>query len=522
MTNIKTLLCLKHTPGTTKELAEMVKADPKELEKLLCNSDLFIPPFDREKGRWELSQRGEDYCRENKIGKMVVSKQIKSLPERELKVFSDQELSDYEAPEQVWIVNGYIPEKGFTFFAGKRSSCKTWTAINLALAVASGKPFLGSFETTKTKVLLLDEESGIDTLKERVGYVKSGMGIKGNLENLNYVSFSGMKLDKPGWKETLEEYIKQNEPRIIIVDSLRRIIAGEENDATTLNQFFTEVARPITEQYGCAWVFVHHLRKGQPGGKSKDIMDELRGSSEFANYADSIMTFNRIAKTENKFHFAHAKSRRAKEQPPYLINMNWEENDGHTISVSFENEGTAEDALDQIDLCCRKISIWLEEENLSHFKTKDAVDAMKEQGFSKPTIERALPVLVGRGELLKPSRGNYIRLAAPKPSNHQTTSDGSDGKEKTGTKQAARETINTIKLYSKDGIDGNPKRTLKTLNILKSDGIDGKLKKWRESESKELYINYLINVLNFTHEEIEKLKTDGRIHEVSPGRLELL
>jgi len=342
----------------------------------------------------------EDYKALNLIEQKI--EDLKLLP-----VIWDKDLVDIHLEEMNWYVKGYIPEKSIVMWGGKRASFKSWSALHLAVALASGMPLFNKFETTKVSVLYIDEENGIETLKDRISKIKQGMGITESLENLGYVSFEGIKLDRIEWRDKINNFLTDHNPCVIIVDSFRRIISTEENDATEVNKVFTELIRPIIQEHNCTWILIHHLRKGVGGKAPEDIMDELRGSSELTNYADIVIIFTRPPKVQNRFIFREAKCRRAKEQPPYMIEMKWDET---CNSLIFDTIGTAEEILDSVDVCCKRIMIYLEENNLTKFEAKDIKEPMKKEGFSRANVDRSLAVLVAQSKILRPKRGHYLRI----------------------------------------------------------------------------------------------------------------
>ena len=57
-------------------------------------------------------------------------------------------------PEQKWIIEGLIPHNSVCVMGGKRSSFKTWVALNLAMSIVAGKKFLDVFETKQSNIVL--------------------------------------------------------------------------------------------------------------------------------------------------------------------------------------------------------------------------------------------------------------------------------------------------------------------------------------------------------------------------------
>lgn len=309
-----------------------------------------------------------------------------------IKVFSLGDLSKLEIKPVKWCVQDLIPEKSIVVLGGKRGTFKSFGAMNLSLCVASGKPFLNVFETTQTKVLYVDEENGISILKERTHKLKTGLHLnedKNVDKNVYFTSFENIKLDNPEWREKLEKAIKKFKPSLVIIDSLRRCITGDENVAGEISRLFTDIIRPLSEKYGLTWILLHHMRKGIPGGRgARDDMDEIRGSSDIANYSDVIIIFDRKRGEADKFVLKQVKCRRSGELPAKLVQLTWSDD-----NLKMECVGDAQDTIYADQMCAEMIMNWLAEEQKHSFKTAELKVYMKEQKQSERTMYRALDLL---------------------------------------------------------------------------------------------------------------------------------
>jgi len=322
------------------------------------------------------------------------------IPRKQLNVIWDKDLASLVIERPKWVVDRWIPQLGITTVAGKRSSFKSYLAMHMAACAASGKPMLSTFRVEPTNVLYVDAENGVEALQWRVEEIKKGMGITEPLEKLGFVSMVGLKLEDAGWRDAIEEFLKEHNPCIIIVDSFRRIIEAEENDAGQMNEIFTEYMQPLTMKYNCSWVLLHHLRKSIAGNSSEDVLDEIRGSSELANISSSVIVLKRN-RGSSQFMLINAKSRNAKEQPTLLVEVLWPD-DG---SVIFENLGATEETQLAEIICGQAIMKWVGESGRVEFKTKDFLENIK--GHSERIIHAALGLLVKDGKLDKPQRGTY-------------------------------------------------------------------------------------------------------------------
>ena len=320
-------------------------------------------------------------------------------------VMSDEELDRYDPAEIKWYVDSFVPDSAIVVWGGKRSSFKTWAVLSMIISLATGKKFLNVYPTEPVDVLFMDEENGLDVLKERVGMIKKGLGISEPLKRVFYSSYSGMKIDTERGRKELEKWLASHSPCIVVTDSFRRVISAEENDATEMNRVFTEVLRPLGKKYKVSWILIHHARKGVAGTKPDDIMDELRGSSEIANVADSIIVQERRRKEPNIFVLYQPKSRRKGEMSPQKIEAVFE-GDG---SVSFEYRGIAEDEVSAIQLCSRRIMALMEEEKIFKFQTKNMLVAMSAENYSRALTERSIKSLVEEGILVRVKHGVYCK-----------------------------------------------------------------------------------------------------------------
>ena len=321
----------------------------------------------------------------------------------ELKIISDKDLdsSEYSKPP-AWLIKDIIPEGSCCVLAGKRASYKSFLALYIAYCLASGKPFLSTFNSTKTRVLYIDEENGPAILGQRRATIKKGLGLSGYFD-VDFLSFAAVDLERE--VNALKDYFEiRGVPGLIIVDSLRRVIGVAEDDAGQISEFFTKVIRPISTEYGCAWLFIHHNRKGAPGGRQPlDELDEVRGSSDLVNYADIVLAANRLSGDAGTLIFKQLKSRYSEELGPKLCKFEWDESGALRLTLL----GDAEENLYLDEACAKVILEWMGENQLHEFHTKEVKDALRARKYASRTAERALTLLVSRHQLIKPKKGVY-------------------------------------------------------------------------------------------------------------------
>lgn len=190
-------------------------------------------------------------------------------------------------PPIKWKVKNIVREGGITIFGGTSGTFKTFTAMDLALCCLSGKKFLGQFETKKSRILYIDEENGdivtYNRLKELV------KGYEYDLEEGFALSvFNQFRLDNEAVIVRLKMRIQEFKPDIIIFDSIVRCLDGEEDKSKDVRLIFDHLKEIMDMFPEISYILLHHTAKGQTG------LNSLRGSGDFAAFADVVMMFTKL------------------------------------------------------------------------------------------------------------------------------------------------------------------------------------------------------------------------------------
>ncbi len=182
----------------------------------------------------------------------------------------------------VYLLDGLIPEaKVCTFFA-EGGSVKTWSALALAIAVATGKPWLGVYPVKQGRVLYLDYEDGPYEVSRRVGILNG----REEVPDLGYL-YGGPQIDQVELWKTLAAKVVSEGIRLVVVDSLGAGMPGDADENTTAFAQGMKIAGKFTET-GCTVVFVHHANK--TGG--------MRGTSAARDQSDCVFKFEPVSETD--------------------------------------------------------------------------------------------------------------------------------------------------------------------------------------------------------------------------------
>lgn len=188
-----------------------------------------------------------------------------------------------------WIVPGYVPE-GFSVLAGRQKLGKTWLAIDVALAVASGGMAMGAIEVEAGDVLYLDLENGERRVQRRVDAIYPDPRSRPDLSRLEWVT-DAPALDK-GLIDALEDWrLSVQNPRLVVLDVLQRIKPVGSAARNSYENDYSAWA-PLQQwamRNGIAVVGLHHTKKGG----ADDPLEALSGSNGLSACADTTLVLDR-------------------------------------------------------------------------------------------------------------------------------------------------------------------------------------------------------------------------------------
>jgi len=210
--------------------------------------------------------------------------------------------------------------------AGDPGTAKTWLILDLARAVATGRPFLDRFSTQQGPVLIIDEENGQARLQRRLARITNE---RADDCPIYIACMCGVNLSHDHWIDSLHSKVVEIKPTLILFDSLIRVHRGGENSAEDMATLFA-VFTSFRHDYGCAIAFTHHLRKM---GFIRDLGQRVRGSSDIMAYVDSMLG---LTKVETAHTLWHLKNRDGDLIKPLSLSV--EDTDANTTVIRVIGE----------------------------------------------------------------------------------------------------------------------------------------------------------------------------------------
>lgn len=207
----------------------------------------------------------------------------------------NDDLPDLETVASVWdnipelappLIDGILRQGHKMLFVGASKAGKSFLEIELCIAIAEGRSWLGRM-CTQGRVLYINLELDRASCLHRFKDVYQALGVPpGNLQNIDVWNLRGrsVPMDKLVPK-LIRRAAKQNYIAIIL-DPIYKVITGDENSADQMAHFCNQFDRICTE-LNCSVIYCHHHSKGVQVGKRS--MDRASGSGVFARDPDALL-----------------------------------------------------------------------------------------------------------------------------------------------------------------------------------------------------------------------------------------
>lgn len=184
-----------------------------------------------------------------------------------------------QPPPVRWVVDGMFCRGDVHLMIGEPGIGKSWLTMALATGVADEwQHYLGKPIVEHGRVLYLDEENPEDLIFDR--FTKLGMDAAA-ARNIRYINNEGLRLDQN--PEPLIEEALEYDPTLIVLDSLSRFHAQDENNAGAMAALFSTSLKPLARETGAAVVLIHHVNKSDGNSSFR----RSRGSGDITASPDS-------------------------------------------------------------------------------------------------------------------------------------------------------------------------------------------------------------------------------------------
>ncbi|WP_159822562.1 AAA family ATPase [Negativicoccus succinicivorans] len=216
----------------------------------------------------------------------------------------NDDLPDPESLADTWddmpplsapLINGILRQGHKMLLAGASKAGKSFALIQLCIAIAEGKQWLG-FDCAQGRVLYvnleLDRASCLHRFKEVYEATKTAPK---SIKSIDIWNLRGKSVPMDKLAPKLIRRAQKKNYIAVVIDPIYKVITGDENSADQMAHFCNQFDKVCTE-LDCAVIYCHHHSKGTQAGKRS--MDRASGSGVFARDPDALIDMTELD-TEN-------------------------------------------------------------------------------------------------------------------------------------------------------------------------------------------------------------------------------
>jgi hypothetical protein len=245
------------------------------------------------------------------------------LPESYLRL--SEHCSPHVEPRS-WLVPDILPAGQRTALVGRWGTGKSWLALDLAMAVVFGSPFLGdTLAATRGPVVILDAEGGGPRAVNRFNQLRIGRGIPARSRlkrrDIHWFSLRDFNLSWEDAAGKLAALVAPIEPVLIVMDTLAKVMGMPDENSNAAAARVTRGLCELNQTTSAALLLLAHPAKTESGDAS------VRGAGELSADLDVLWTLQRSGEHVRK-------ARCDKDRDPDL------ENSTFAFSINSWKNGT--------------------------------------------------------------------------------------------------------------------------------------------------------------------------------------
>lgn len=195
------------------------------------------------------------------------------------------------------LIDGVLRQGHKMLISGASKAGKSFALIELCIAIAEGKKWLG-FDCAKGRVLYVNLELDRASCLHRFKDVYKALELPPqSINNIDIWNLRGKSLPMDKLAPKLIRRAQKKNYIAIVIDPIYKVITGDENSADQMAHFCNQFDKVCTELHS-AVIYCHHHSKGGQG--MKRAMDRASGSGVFARDPDAILDMIQLCVDDDK------------------------------------------------------------------------------------------------------------------------------------------------------------------------------------------------------------------------------
>lgn len=318
----------------------------------------------------------------------------------------DMGLLSEPCPEPEWLIEGRMTRRSLTLLGAKPGIGKSWTALDLAISLTTGRDWIGHTIPGRFRVLYIDVENGEVLARRRLQQLGADPAAMG--DRLYYVTeaviFPGGD-DSRRYRDTLEAF----QPDLVVIDTLASSAPSAEKDTEAMSLFLNDIWHRAREA-GASVLVLAHLRKSQQGAGKDDPLDSFRGAGHLAGAASRAWLLD--PRGPEKFVLRDVKTREFPACRPTVIELVDQDMPPGSLvpkRTTVTVDGYEEDDLSP-DMQFQTAALeFIDSHPVGQVTTANLLHLGESIGMPAKTVNNLLTRLVNDGVLDRPRKGHYSR-----------------------------------------------------------------------------------------------------------------
>lgn len=226
-------------------------------------------------------------------------------------------------------VDQLLVDRAVAMIVGPPKVGKTWTVLELAVAIATGRQAFGTLEVEQGPVIVVLEESGRDALHRRLDALTRGRALPPDELKLFYFAANRrVKLDDDEWRLRLLDAGRALKPRAIFFDPLARLKSSDRDEDKQKEMApLLEFLRELRDETQSLVTYVHHFGHAGTHG---------RGSSDLEAFWESKIT---VERGDDRVYTLRADHREAEAAEPFRFRLAFDHDTATVRCDPVEVEG---------------------------------------------------------------------------------------------------------------------------------------------------------------------------------------
>jgi len=191
--------------------------------------------------------------------------------------------------EQRWLIDGLWGHQAVGIVGGEPKCYKSFLALDIAVAVASGTACLRRFPVAHPgPVVLFAAEDALHTVRQRLEGISLAANTSFAALDIHVITSPTLRIDLENDRRRLSDTVSSLRPRLLVLDPFVRLHRVDENAAADVAPLLAFL-RTLQRHFHTAVLLVHHARKSSHARAGQ----ALRGSSELHAWGDSNLYLRR-------------------------------------------------------------------------------------------------------------------------------------------------------------------------------------------------------------------------------------